>query len=98
MHICEHLLLRAGMSAFYTSSIVPEEESIETIQHAIDNGCNFLDTSDVSASRWLLGTLVQPTLPIPPAAPQIYGPFTNEELVGEVQPRLMMVVVGKGCW
>jgi len=45
-----------GMSEFY--GVRDEAESVATIHHALDLGCNFLDTSD------------------------IYGPFTNEELVG----------------
>ncbi|MEA2199877.1 MAG: hypothetical protein QOI89_473 [Solirubrobacteraceae bacterium] len=45
-----------GMSAFYGNA--DEQESLRTIQRALELGCNFLDTSDM------------------------YGPHTNEELVG----------------
>jgi aryl-alcohol dehydrogenase-like predicted oxidoreductase len=45
-----------GMSAFYGAT--DEAEALRTIAHALDHGCNFLDTSDM------------------------YGPHTNEELVG----------------
>jgi aryl-alcohol dehydrogenase-like predicted oxidoreductase len=45
-----------GMSEFYAGRV--EEESIATIERALDVGVNFLDTADM------------------------YGPFTNEELVG----------------
>jgi aryl-alcohol dehydrogenase-like predicted oxidoreductase len=46
-----------GMSDFYGTS--SEQEAIEVIHYALDNGINFLDTADM------------------------YGPFTNEELVGK---------------
>lgn len=46
-----------GMSEFYGTA--SEEEAIEVIHYAIDNGVNFLDTADM------------------------YGPFTNEKLVGK---------------
>jgi aryl-alcohol dehydrogenase-like predicted oxidoreductase len=46
-----------GMSDFYGSH--NDEDSINVIHHALDSGCNFLDTADM------------------------YGPFTNEVLVGK---------------
>ncbi len=46
-----------GMSEFYGTT--DEDESIATIQHAIDFGVTFIDTADM------------------------YGPFTNEKLVGK---------------
>src|SRR3954463_1335344 len=46
-----------GMSAFYGET--DEEESIATIQRALELGIDFMDTA------------------------QIYGPLTNEELVGK---------------
>lgn len=46
-----------GMSDFYGKG--DEQEAIEVIHYAIENGVNFLDTAD------------------------IYGPFTNEKLVGK---------------
>src|SRR3954453_17512075 len=45
-----------GMSAFYGTT--DEEESVATIQRALELGVNFLDTA------------------------QLYGPLTNEQLVG----------------
>lgn len=46
-----------GMSEFYGSS--DENEAIDVIHYALDNGVTFLDTADM------------------------YGPFTNEKLVGK---------------
>jgi aryl-alcohol dehydrogenase-like predicted oxidoreductase len=46
-----------GMSDFYGSG--NEQQAIDTIHYALDNGINFLDTADM------------------------YGPFTNEKLVGK---------------
>lgn len=46
-----------GMSDFYGTA--DENEAIEVIHYALDNGVNFLDTADM------------------------YGPFTNEKLVGK---------------
>jgi aryl-alcohol dehydrogenase-like predicted oxidoreductase len=46
-----------GMSDFYGTA--DEQEAIEVIHYALDNGINFLDTADM------------------------YGPFTNEQLVGK---------------
>jgi aryl-alcohol dehydrogenase-like predicted oxidoreductase len=46
-----------GMSEFYGTT--NEQEAIDTIHYALDNGVNFLDTADM------------------------YGPFTNEQLVGK---------------
>ena len=46
-----------GMSDFYGSA--NEQEAIDVIHYALDNGINFLDTADM------------------------YGPFTNEKLVGK---------------
>ena len=46
-----------GMSDFYGTT--SEQEAIDVIHYALDNGINFLDTADV------------------------YGPFTNEKLVGQ---------------
>jgi aryl-alcohol dehydrogenase-like predicted oxidoreductase len=46
-----------GMSDFYGTA--SEQQAIDVIHYAIDNGINFLDTADM------------------------YGPFTNEKLVGK---------------
>jgi aryl-alcohol dehydrogenase-like predicted oxidoreductase len=46
-----------GMSDFYGGR--DEQKAIDTIDYALDNGINFLDTADM------------------------YGPFTNEQLVGK---------------
>jgi aryl-alcohol dehydrogenase-like predicted oxidoreductase len=46
-----------GMSEFYGTG--EEQESLDVIHRAIDEGCSFLDTADM------------------------YGPFTNEQLVGK---------------
>ncbi|KAL6344445.1 hypothetical protein AAG906_039701 [Vitis piasezkii] len=51
-----------GMSAFYGPP-KPEQDMIALIQHAVNSGITFLDTSD------------------------IYGPFTNEILLGKAQRR-----------
>ena len=47
-----------GMSAFYTGAGTDDEESVRTIQRALELGVTFIDTAE------------------------LYGPFTNEELVG----------------
>lgn len=46
-----------GMSDFYGTA--DEQQAIDVIRYALDNGINFLDTADM------------------------YGPFTNEQLVGK---------------
>lgn len=46
-----------GMSDFYGGR--DEQKALDTVNYALDNGINFLDTADM------------------------YGPFTNEELVGK---------------
>ncbi|GAB4820417.1 hypothetical protein N2152v2_007463 [Parachlorella kessleri] len=63
-----------GNAIYSSTEELQEEDYIAVIQHAIDNGCNFLDTSDV------------------------YGPFTNEELVGKAikkYPREKVVIATK---
>ncbi|GAB4820420.1 hypothetical protein N2152v2_007466 [Parachlorella kessleri] len=63
-----------GNAIYSGTEGLQEEDYIAVIQHAIDKGCNFLDTSDV------------------------YGPFTNEELVGKAiqkYPREKLIIATK---
>ena len=68
LEVAEQGLGCMGMSEFYGRG--DDDESIATIQEALDSGVNFLDTADM------------------------YGPFTNERLVGrEIASRRNDVVL-----